>query len=215
MTNYGYIYKVTDLLNRHNLPNPFYVGQHKGKVDLDYYGSGVIIKPLVKKYGTDSFKLEIIAYAFSKYELDIQEVFWIKENNCRWPNGYNLAEGGDGGGRTPGYRDSEDTKRKRVETRKNNGLPWHTEEQKDTRRKNINLKRPKSEETISKMRKPKSEEHKKNMRSPKSQDHRKKIGSEILGRRHIYNPISKQEKFVKTYEVQGYLDLGWILGRIS
>lgn len=97
MKYYGYTYKVTDLLNTHNLPNPVYVGKKKGKFKSTYYGSGIYIKPVVEKYGKENFKVEPIAYAFSKDELSNQERFWIKETNCLWPKGYNLSTGGEGG----------------------------------------------------------------------------------------------------------------------
>ena len=42
---YGYIYKTTDLRN-----NKIYVGQHKSEIfDTSYYGSGKIIKKIIKK----------------------------------------------------------------------------------------------------------------------------------------------------------------------
>ena len=57
---YGYVYKTTDLRN-----NKIYVGQHKSETfDSNYYGSGVIIKPLVEKYGVNNFSCEILSECF-------------------------------------------------------------------------------------------------------------------------------------------------------
>ena len=98
MEYYGYIYKVTDLVNPHSLPNPFYYGQKKGKFDSNYYGSGKIIKSFVKKYGKKDFKLEQILSVSSLEEANKQEIFQIKENDCIWPKGYNISPGGDGNG---------------------------------------------------------------------------------------------------------------------
>lgn len=88
---YGYIYKTTDLRN-----NKIYIGQHKSQTfDNNYYGSGVIIKPLVEKYGKDNFSCELIKECFSKEELDNQEIYYIKYFDSRNPDiGYNIATGG-------------------------------------------------------------------------------------------------------------------------
>ena len=88
---YGYVYKTTDLRN-----NKIYVGQHKSETfDSNYYGSGVIIKPLIEKYGTHNFSCEILSECYSKEDLDNKEIFWIKELDSRNPNiGYNIASGG-------------------------------------------------------------------------------------------------------------------------
>jgi hypothetical protein len=94
MEKYGYIYVVIDLLNKHNLPNPYYIGRRKGKFRSRYYGSGKIIKSFVKKYGRDNFKIKVIDCASSTEELDKLEQWWIKDLDCRWPKGYNIAEGG-------------------------------------------------------------------------------------------------------------------------
>lgn len=91
---YGYIYKTTDLTNK-----KIYVGQHKSnKFDTSYYGSGVIIKRLLSKYGEDRFTCELLEECFSEKQLNEREIFWIDKLNCRDRNiGYNLASGGSFG----------------------------------------------------------------------------------------------------------------------
>lgn len=88
---YGYIYKTTDLLN-----NKIYVGQHKAlKFDEKYYGSGIIIKELLNKYGTQRFSCEVLEWCSSQDELNQKEIFWINELNCLDETiGYNIATGG-------------------------------------------------------------------------------------------------------------------------
>ena len=49
----------------------------------------------IRKYGPENFSLEIIDTAETDEELDEKEIFWIKELNTLFPNGYNLKEGGD------------------------------------------------------------------------------------------------------------------------
>ena len=78
-----------------------YIGQKKGLFDSSYYGSGRIIKNYFKKYGKQRFKLKPVDIAFSQAELNELEIAWIKDLNCVWPNGYNLAKGGYSGPPNP------------------------------------------------------------------------------------------------------------------
>lgn len=88
---YGYVYKTTDLFN-----NKIYVGQHKAtEFDENYYGSGIIIKELLNKYGTQRFNCEILEWCKSQEELNHKEIFWINKLNCLNESvGYNIATGG-------------------------------------------------------------------------------------------------------------------------
>ena len=88
---YGYIYKTTDLRN-----NKIYVGQHKSEIfDTSYYGSGKIIKKLLRKYGNQIFTCELIEECKTADELNDREIYWIKKLNCLDKSvGYNLATGG-------------------------------------------------------------------------------------------------------------------------
>lgn len=91
---YGYIYKITNLLN-----NKIYIGKHKysrPELDKNYITSGVIIKQSIKKYGIENFNIEIIKICNTLQELNTSEIYYIKEYNSRFPIGYNLTDGGDG-----------------------------------------------------------------------------------------------------------------------
>lgn len=84
---FGYIYLITDTLH-----NKQYIGQRRGyKLDESYYGSGRIIQDLIKKYGTEIFKREIVDYASSQEELSKKEVEYIEKYDTLYPNGYNLT----------------------------------------------------------------------------------------------------------------------------
>jgi predicted nucleic acid-binding Zn finger protein len=84
---FGYIYLTTNILN-----NKQYVGQHRGyKLDKNYIGSGKIIKNLIKKYGKEIFKLQILDYADNQEELSNKELYYIEKLNTLFPNGYNLT----------------------------------------------------------------------------------------------------------------------------
>ncbi len=94
-----YIYKITNTIN-----NKIYVGRGTvrtkkyGPEKDQYYGSGVLIKRSVKKYGKEFFRKEILEYCGEdRYFADEREIFWIKELNSLDPDtGYNLVKGGQG-----------------------------------------------------------------------------------------------------------------------
>jgi len=92
--NYGYIYKTVNTLN-----NKFYIGQKKGIFNPSYFGSGIRLIRSLKKYGENKFKLEVIAYATSKEELNRLEKKFIAEYRKQFLSKYlyNIADGGDGG----------------------------------------------------------------------------------------------------------------------
>ena len=83
-----------------------YVGQDS-KNDSKYFGSGVIIKRALKKYGKENFKKEVLKKCANFDELNKYEKLYIKEYNTLYPFGYNLTTGGDNG-----YEISDTTKKK-------------------------------------------------------------------------------------------------------
>ena len=85
------IYKITNLLN-----NNIYIGQEL-QYHPDYFGSGLLIKRAIKKYGIKNFNKEIIETCESRTELDDKEIYWISHYNSIAPNGYNICKGGNGG----------------------------------------------------------------------------------------------------------------------
>lgn len=90
---YFIIYKITN-----NVNGKLYVGKHEtNKIDDSYFGSGVVLKQAINKYGTNNFKKEILEYCDNKENLNEREVYWIKELNTICPNGYNINKGGKGG----------------------------------------------------------------------------------------------------------------------
>ena len=93
---YGYIYKTTNLINK-----KIYIGQKKSKIFLEnkYLGSGLYLKRAVKKYGKENFKVELIAWASNREELNNLEKYYILKYNSLNSNiGYNIANGAFGGG---------------------------------------------------------------------------------------------------------------------
>lgn len=88
-----YIYLTTNLINGKK-----YIGQHKGKPNDKYFGSGTTILKALKKYGKENFQKEILCYCNTREEADEQEKYYIaKFNAVEDENFYNNSEGGTGG----------------------------------------------------------------------------------------------------------------------
>jgi group I intron endonuclease len=98
----GYIYKITNLISKKcyigetKKSNPFIRwNEHKRKIEQ---GIGCpALQDAVKKYGIDNFTFEILIICFDeeRYKFEIE---YIKKYNSIVPNGYNLTQGGEGGG---------------------------------------------------------------------------------------------------------------------
>jgi hypothetical protein len=84
-----YIYKTTNLLN-----NKVYIGKSQKLFNGKYYGSGILLKKAIKKYGIENFLVEVIENCKTIEILNQQEKMWIA---YYIGNSYNIAEGGTGG----------------------------------------------------------------------------------------------------------------------
>lgn len=100
------IYKTTNLIN-----NKIYIGKDKYN-NPKYFGSGLLIKRAIKKYGKNNFIKEIIEYCDDLLELNNKEIYWIKfyknSNNIL----YNITNGGDGGDTLSNHPDLDIIKKK-------------------------------------------------------------------------------------------------------
>jgi len=95
------IYKTTNLIN-----GKFYIGKDKYN-NLNYLGSGKILKQAIEKYGENNFSKEILEECSNETELNEKEIFWIdKLNACE--NGYNIAVGGEGGDTISNHPDRDE-----------------------------------------------------------------------------------------------------------
>jgi len=96
-----------------------YVGYHSTNNPNDrYLGSGRILRRSVKKHGRNNFKKEILEFC-NKANWQKRETFWINEKNTKFPSGYNLTDGGDGG---KGKIISEKSRQLMSKTRKERNL---------------------------------------------------------------------------------------------
>lgn len=152
------IYKITNKLN-----GKIYIGKDV-KDNPNYFGSGLLIKRAIVKYGIENFSKEILVECNSNEELNEKEKYWIKYYNSIRPIGYNISEGGDGGDTFTNHPNKEEySKNKSIASKK----LWENESYRNNMIKSrIGSKR--TEETKKKMsesskNKPKSEEHKKSL----------------------------------------------------
>ncbi len=108
----GEIYKITNTTNgklyigqtrshrlNHNKYRPFgYLGRFKDHIHEAYSNKkhqSRYLNSAILKYGVDSFSCEQILTC-EVSELDEQEELFISEYNSKYPNGYNLTNGGKG-----------------------------------------------------------------------------------------------------------------------
>ena len=88
----GYIYLLIDKRNEKK-----YVGKHNGSLK-NYFTGGKIPKKIIKKYGKEIFERIILENNISDESLlNQKEKEYIKQYDT-FNSGYNLTEGGDGGG---------------------------------------------------------------------------------------------------------------------
>lgn len=100
LTQYNYyIYKTTNLINQKQ-----YIGKHKGNIQDNYLGSGILITAAIDKYGAKNFKKEILCLCKTEEEANEKEKYYIQLFNAiNDTNFYNVADGGQGGYVTKGY----------------------------------------------------------------------------------------------------------------
>ena len=109
---YNYVYLITNTLN-----NKKYIGKHStDNLNDNYIGSGIIIKQIVRKYGKNIFKKEILQFCNSEEEAFEKEKYWINFYNAlQDENFYNLDQGGKGRGN---FTMSQETKEKISQSQK-------------------------------------------------------------------------------------------------
>ena len=87
------IYKTTNLLD-----GKFYIGKHACRCKkCSYMGSGKYLKDVIKKYGKDNFKKEVLFILNSEEEMNEKEKDLVTEDFVKRDDTYNLGIGGQGG----------------------------------------------------------------------------------------------------------------------
>lgn len=124
------IYKITNTVN-----NKVYIGQTIRTLESRFarHIDDAIKNPhtlnkfhrAINKYGKDKFKIELIDEANTQDELNKKEKYWIKQYDSV-KNGYNTAEGGEGGntykGRTKKQMNITKAKISKANLGRNNGM---------------------------------------------------------------------------------------------
>ena len=88
------IYLLTNMINGKR-----YVGQTTRtlKKRLDQHMSDdLFVDRAIKNHGLDKFVIEVLDECETIEELKSREMFWIATLNCKYPNGYNFTDGGEG-----------------------------------------------------------------------------------------------------------------------
>jgi group I intron endonuclease len=172
----GHIYLLTDKRNGKK-----YVGKHIG-TDKNYFTGGVVPNKIAKKYGKEVFDKIILENNINTEEsLSEKEIFFIKEYNT-FNDGYNLSEGGDGGGSWINKKTIEEKEKiANIKREKNKGRKFSKE----------------SLEKMSKAKKgkPLTDEHKKNISKSQSGENHP-----WFGRKHSEDSklkISEKRKGIK------------------
>lgn len=104
----------------------FYVGMHStDDIDDGYFGSGLIIKAWVKKYGRDLFwqkhSKEIIEFLPTRANLEIREAEVVSSELLKNSLCMNLSVGGKGGSKFTGKKHTSASKKKMADA--NIGIP--------------------------------------------------------------------------------------------
>jgi group I intron endonuclease len=152
------IYKITNLIN-----DKIYIGKNSTN-NSAYYGSGVVIKHAIKKYGKENFKKEILEECDSFDLLNEKEKYWIHfYDSTNITIGYNRSFGGDGfSGITPetinkivskntGKKRTQETRNKMSDKSKN--IPKTKEHKKSLSKawEKRKIEHPHTKETLKKM----------------------------------------------------------------
>ena len=108
------IYKITNLIN-----GKIYIGktiQRLSKRMAQHRRTKTTpLARAIKKYTWEKFKVDVVEECNDFKELNEREKFWIAHYNCKVPEGYNLADGGEG---PTGYAKPLETRKKISESRK-------------------------------------------------------------------------------------------------
>jgi len=125
------VYLVTNKVNGKQ-----YVGQtvrslstrwHQHQLETSHVSC---LRNAIKKYGIDSFSVDILQVCETREEMSFVEMFYISFLNTKSPNGYNLTDGGEG---SLGYAPSEETREKQSKAKAGKRISPATEIKKGQR----------------------------------------------------------------------------------
>jgi group I intron endonuclease len=122
----GFIYKITNIKT-----NKCYIGETKEanpetrwKQHLRTIAKGrgcPALQDAIQKHGVENFKFEVLIICFDEARFELEKQY-IKKYNSMVPNGYNILEGGLGGGGFKGKKHTEEAIEKIRQTSKGRKL---------------------------------------------------------------------------------------------
>lgn len=89
------VYKIQNLLD-----GKVYIGQTVRRLNkrmTAHMRANTYIGNALRLHGLAAFVISVVYTAMSQEELDEKEKEYIKSYDCKWPSGYNLTDGGEGG----------------------------------------------------------------------------------------------------------------------
>lgn len=203
---YGYIYLTINLINKKK-----YIGQHKGKFNNNYLGSGKLITKAIKKYGKNNFIVFPIKYAPNIDELNRLEMEYIANLKNSGEDNYNLAKGGNCIGSIYDYMTTEEIikhKQKISKALKGRKINYSCEELEKRRKNAINRNQSDFMKNVCVKRNKERVWSKETLNNMSKRMANNKINS---GKKYIHK--DGYRKMVLKEELNYYLDNGWILGK--
>jgi group I intron endonuclease len=159
--------------------------QHKKTIEHNK-GYCPALRDAVIKYGIENFIFTVIIVCFDDDRFKYEKEFIIKYNSVV-PNGYNLTNGGEGGGGFQGKKHSEEIKNKIKNTLKQKYIDNHELKKQLSERNKIVMKNPEVKERI-KLGILNSDNYQRAIRAPRPPTTKRKI-SESLKKYHNENKI--------------------------
>ena len=171
--------------------------QHKKTIENNK-GYCPVLRDAVIKYGIENFVFTVIIVCFDDDRFKYEKKY-IQKYNSVVPNGYNVTNGGEGGGGFQGKKHSEEVKNKIKNTLKQKYIDNPELKKQLSERNKIVLNIPEVKERM-KLGMLNSNKYQKATRAPKTDDVKRKI-SEGLKK---YNNENKQIK-IKQYDINNNL----------
>ena len=211
MKKYYYIYKITNIIT-----NKYYVGMHTStSLDDNYFGSGLVIKRSIAKYGKKNHKKEIIEVCQGREELILRETEIVDQSFLNNPLTMNLCLGGKGGGWTK-EQQQENNRRSQIRQKelREQDCDWTIRRSKASSA--ANLKAYKEGRRIPNTPDWTGKKHNEESKKKMSKSKRGNCGgskNSQYGTCWIYNLGLNENKKVKKTDLNVWIDKGWIKGR--
>lgn len=219
---YYTIYKTTNIINE-----KYYIGKHQTRnLEDTYLGSGKALCLAIKKYGKENFKKEIL-YVFDTEEaMNLKEKEIVDSDFINRVDNYNAGVGGEGGPHFLGKKHTPET----IEKIKSGWFPRQIDEAAKERSRLKRTGRIVSDETrvniaASKLGRPLTDEEKEALlsRPPRTRkrgngygdEFKRKMSESSSGRISLKNVELNKNVFVKAVDLDKYLNLGYVRGRIK